>query len=55
MRYFILLVVVFLFENNACKGFEPIDAGILLQSFMLSAYAHYGLATCPIGYVMTTM
>lgn len=45
-------VAVFLFVHSGLKEFAVLDAGIWLQTFMLSAHAH-GLATCAQGALAT--
>ena len=45
-------VVMFVFAHKALKEFAVLDAGIMLQTLMLSAQAH-GLATCAQGALAT--
>ncbi len=45
-------VAVFLFVHSGLKEFAVLDAGIWLQTFMLSAHVH-GLATCAQGALAT--
>ena len=44
--------VVFLFAHQGLREFSILDAGIFLQTFMLSAHAH-GLGTCAQGALAT--